>query len=72
MRRIHHVFALGSAVFLWSLTAGCDQGTKQSNQPASGNPAATSSERKETHPEQPTGTPQSGEVPSASVPPSSR
>ncbi len=72
MRRINHIFALGPILALWWLAAGCDQGSKQSNQPAGGNPGATSSERGKTHPEQPTGKPQSGEFPSASPPPSGR
>lgn len=71
MRRIQHILALAPVLALSCLTVACDQGSKPSDQPAR-NPAATSSERKETHPEQPTGKPQGGEVPSASVPPSGR
>ena len=71
MRRMQHILALAPVLVLSCLTFGCDQGSKPSDQPA-GKSAATSSERKETHPEQPTGKPQSGEVPSASVPPSGR
>jgi hypothetical protein len=71
MRRIEYRLALWPVLALWTLAVGCDQGPRQSNPPASGNPAATSSERKETHPQQPTGMPQSGEVPS-NVPPSAR
>jgi hypothetical protein len=62
MRGIELHVLLGSVLAASCMTAGCDQGTKQSNQPT-GAGQATSSDRKETHPEQPTGKPQSGEIP---------
>jgi hypothetical protein len=66
------LIGLGSVLVVLSVAMGCDQGPAQPNQPAGVNPAATSSERKETHPEQPTGKPQSGEVPPGGAPPAGR
>ena len=62
MRGIELGFLLRTVLVGLCSTAGCDQETQQSNQPAGSN-QATSSDRKEAHPEQPTGKPQSGEVP---------
>ncbi|MCC2643426.1 MAG: hypothetical protein K0S45_3839 [Nitrospira sp.] len=54
---------LGSLVCSMALFAGCDQGANQSTKPAA-DPlgSSTSSDKKETHPDQPTGQPQTGEV----------
>ncbi len=60
MRLFSSTLAIMALPVLLSVSAGCDQGSKPSDRPAA--PGATSSERGETHPQQPTGEPQSGEV----------
>jgi hypothetical protein len=59
MRLIVRLGFLAGVLFLG---ASCDQGSKPTTSPATTPEAAsTSSERKQTHPQQPTGQPQAGE-----------
>lgn len=64
MRSIMFSFGLFSLLLSMAFVTACDQGTSQPNKPAApqSGSSSTSSDRKETHPEQPTGKPQSGEV----------
>ena len=61
---MERILCLRLLLLLWVLTInGCDQRPNAPDQPAQQpGPANTSSERKETHPEQPTGKPQSDAV----------
>ena len=59
---MHQKIGLGFMAGVLLLTASCDQGSKPADHPTSpSNAAPTSSNLKETHPDQPTGLPQSGE-----------
>ncbi len=63
MRSVTRYLGLGPLVCVAMLGIGCDQGSKPPEQAAQpSDTPATSSERTETHPDQPTGVPQSGEV----------
>ncbi len=73
MRSNRFSFGLLWLVLAVSLVPACDQRPNPSEQPAkqSGS-AGTSSDRGETHPDQPTGKPQSGEVTQPGRTPSGR
>jgi hypothetical protein len=72
MRRSEFLSLIAPLLAALCVTAACDQGRTQSNEPAEEKATVTSSDQKETHPEQPTGKPQSGEVPPGGPAPSGR